>query len=1160
MLEGVQILDQGTALGFTAPSGATGPTALYAAGPVGGARLERAFTFTAPPTIEEIIPRVVNAGTRVRVQGLRLSTVAQLWLGGRALPILDKLPGELAFLVPEGLPPGPLTLRLEGPWGGATAPGGLELLDAPWQGDPQVLRVDPPFLPLEGGRLQVSACALASEPAPTFLLGAVPGLLLDHPVGSCTWLLHFPAFGGPGVLRLEIQSSQGPLQGPEVVIFQKPELTALLPSEGPLQGLPQVLLSGQALDGVTAVHVGARSAPILERGPQRLLVAMPDGGPGKRTLRLTTAYGEWAFRDLWTYLPANPALVSVTPGDASLAGGTLVELRGAGLGAGLRVFFGDLEADLEYQSGDSLALVRTPAVPIPGDLALRLEAPSGELRWAAPFNFFDPTDWNSGGLWGGTLEGDLNLAVLDNRDWDPVPGATVLVSCPSFSGWRTGLTDDRGLLTISEAGLRGPCSVHVSRLGSEASSVVGTSARNATLFLTVPKPTGPGGGGTDPPADGLVKVSLLDARKYSQAPAGDCSTYPKTDAFCLPCLDNPDCPEGSQCVPFGRTGTYCSLPCGADQDCPDRARCAGLGNRGRFCILAAGEAGVRCFFSQDGPYASSLALAPALPLEDETLNLELVASPGERALVCFLGYTDFVSGRFVPQTLALRRHLTVYPGAKVTLPPLVPEHRLDGRLLVHLPDPPRPPNALSSILAFIELGSDGFIPLPSSAQEAAGTSLELTSLPLAFEGSLEGASLLVQGAVWEGSLDALPVSRIQRTLPRPDPGASLVAVQGGKALPQAEAPPGALRTVARLGEALVFAGDGGEALWLFPGGSARRQLLPVDGSMVASAVAGQVLYLGGASGALVALESQGEARLLGSLFGGPVVALAGNPAGRLVAAGEGQLAEFRDGELTGRTRVALMVRALGFLGQELLVLAEDGGVFARTPSLEWQALPKAPCVGQRLGALDDGTLLLTGRDCVALLLQDGTWLDPGAPAGNWQAGTGASAQALWLVDLKGRVVGLAGGLWQELTQVAGQRPLVAVLDGAQALLVAGAPGLSFHPMMGMPEFLSPLAGQAWDQQHLSWTNGQEGAEDSFNLLYLEDPYGRTIWRITSAGGVHDFTLPDFSSQGFSPLAAKAAGLRIYSVRKEDHDFRRFNLYDFNTRLWGAWAYEDLGFR
>jgi hypothetical protein len=86
-------------------------------------------------------------------------------------------------------------------------------------------------------------------------------------------------------------------------------------------------------------------------------------------------------------LPSTPALVGLSPDTGPASGGTRVELRGADLRPGARVFFGDQQAArVEWLRTDLVAAITAPAAP--GVVDVRLEnpdGPAGVLRGAFTF-------------------------------------------------------------------------------------------------------------------------------------------------------------------------------------------------------------------------------------------------------------------------------------------------------------------------------------------------------------------------------------------------------------------------------------------------------------------------------------------------------------------------------------------------------------------------------------------------------------------------------------------------------------------------------------------------------------------------------------------------------------------------------------------------------
>lgn len=103
-------------------------------------------------------------------------------------------------------------------------------------------------------------------------------------------------------------------------------------------------------------------------------------------------------------------------------------------------------------------------------------------------NDVKPEMYAGGGTGGGSIDGRLNVYVVDAADDSPLEGALVMLGDGTTD---QGTTDKDGLITFRRAGLAGPVTVTAGITGYATSTVVGLDAANFTLTLgsrTAPAP------------------------------------------------------------------------------------------------------------------------------------------------------------------------------------------------------------------------------------------------------------------------------------------------------------------------------------------------------------------------------------------------------------------------------------------------------------------------------------------------------------------------------------------------------------------------------------------------------------------------------------------------------------------------------------------------
>jgi len=142
---------------------------------------------------------------------------------------------------------------------------------------------------------------------------------------------------------------------------QKPAVTGLAPSEGPLAGGTQVVISGSHFKSPATVSFGgAEAGEVTVESPTRIDAVSPAGtGAGAVDVTVTTGAGTSAAgpADRFSYDEA-PTVTAVEPDEGPAAGGTPVAIAGSGFTAGSTVSFGGTEAsDVTVQAPDMISAV-----------------------------------------------------------------------------------------------------------------------------------------------------------------------------------------------------------------------------------------------------------------------------------------------------------------------------------------------------------------------------------------------------------------------------------------------------------------------------------------------------------------------------------------------------------------------------------------------------------------------------------------------------------------------------------------------------------------------------------------------------------------------------------------------------------------------------------
>ena len=1217
------VIDEHTATVLT-PPGQTGTVAVAAANADGSGQLENAFTYHQPPLLEKVTPAVLpfkpTGGGQIVLQGHGLSgALLKVWLtGANGAIAADVVATDGETLVAKlGLEPasGAYDVSVQQADGVAMLPQALALVDMPLKGASPTDTLPPwalwtvtpsaqPVNQLAPVLLGVSGHALPAQwQQAQVAFGMLPAKVLSATVDA----------DGAGA-TLEVQPPVTPetnlpqsvnvdvLVGNHTVEktlgFQylpaSLHIDAMAPQQvAPAGGTAFTLtwsphFAGQAQPA--AVRIGALPASQLHvTGAGALTGVAPPGAPGPADVTLILADGTQAtlFHGV-QYVGAEHAIYAVLPAVGAQAGGTWCNVIGEGLD-GLHAvrFNGALATDVKVHDG-GWATLRTPrGDPGPADVEV-MWSPTTRRTLANGFTYFDPKAGN-GGTWGATIGESLNVTVVRRSDsTTAIPGALVIATSGATT-WQ-GFTDDRGQITFSGPGMAAPVNVHASKNGFTAGSLIALSAENATIRLSSTTSSSGNGGGDQPvaPPNGTITGTVLDAEKYTVLPAGTCGSDTVSGVNCLPCTSDAACGKNASCelinladATTASDGGSCAAVCVSLTDCPDGFTCSqfGAGSDARWrCRPRVGDSQVRCEPASPGIYGSGSPQPTGIV--DAAGNYALSVTPGATAVICRSGYVDSHTGDFVALALGVTRNLFTNPGQTVTGVAVHVRVPLNREIRVHMVALPMGPDTdgdQRSVVAAIDLGADGYIPMGQTATKQKTDTLLLTGQPSDALFQDDGASLRYEfyGGI-ATSYGGPPMSSSSA------PGRTVVGLEhaavwhpGALEPVTAKTAPGALHAFATAGEARVAVGDGGHiASWT--GADFTVQASPTAKQLNAvwldPATAGLNGWAGGQDGVLVRRTPLGWT-LWPQGLGKSVVALQGRNADDVWALHEDGSLHHWSGDAAGKWQAIpgpmapagqpVAFHALGLLTGNGLLLAGAGGALwlgkpiVNTNNFVWLVQASGTSAAIRaILMLPDGSAWLAG-DRGYLAAMDGNGV-AGVNAGTFKNLLGLYAAAdgsIHAVGQTGTWVRVLGNGKVEDHSVADLpvelRGVLPTFDGG--LVAAGEPVVEMGPYLEMPYLTQPMANAVLGQT-LDWI-AAPGHAPTLNLIRIADATYTTRWEIYLHGNAMHADLPDFPALAqFSPLPAGQLYVRHWRILVPQLDIDALNPKLMSQAYWVSWAY------
>jgi hypothetical protein len=144
-----------------------------------------------------------------------------------------------------------------------------------------------------------------------------------------------------------------------VVNETAPDIVAVTPADGPVEGGTTVLIRGTHLGEIVGVSFGSVPATSFTPISNTEVRAVAPAGTGIVDITVTSAYGTSPITpaDHYTYV-AVPTVTRISPSHGSTAGGGVITITGQNLGSPIAVYFGAVKAKLKkLVSADKIEVI-----------------------------------------------------------------------------------------------------------------------------------------------------------------------------------------------------------------------------------------------------------------------------------------------------------------------------------------------------------------------------------------------------------------------------------------------------------------------------------------------------------------------------------------------------------------------------------------------------------------------------------------------------------------------------------------------------------------------------------------------------------------------------------------------------------------------------------
>jgi len=464
-------VDSATQITATTPAGISGPSDVRVTIPNGTNAANTLYTYEAPPTVAAVFPASGNpaGGDSIAITGTSFARATAVSFGGVPAPSFTvNSPTQITVTTPPGSG-GPVSVLV-------TTPSGTSALNSifTYIPPPTVTAVTPHNGSTLYGRTDVTITG-TNFTSVTFVTFAGKAAS-SFTVNSSTQITALPPTGSPGPASVLVTTPSGTNMANTLFTYvAQPVISAVSPAAGSTLGGTVVTLTGDHLNGATAVTFGGATATSFTVDSQTQITATtpPRNHPGAVSVLVTTAGGtNW---ERWFTYVSPPTISAVTPATGSTIGGSVVTITGTNLSGASSVSFGGTAAT-SFTVDSSTQITATTPAGSAGTVSVLVTTSGGTTAANTLFTYvLPPTISAVTPAIGSTLGGTVVTITGTNFN-----GATAV----SFKGAvATSFTVNSStqITATTPAGAVGAASVLVTTPGN-------TNAAN-TLFAYVPPPT-----------------------------------------------------------------------------------------------------------------------------------------------------------------------------------------------------------------------------------------------------------------------------------------------------------------------------------------------------------------------------------------------------------------------------------------------------------------------------------------------------------------------------------------------------------------------------------------------------------------------------------------------------------------------------------------------
>ena len=356
--------------------------------------LANAYTYQAPPEIIPAITKIsptsgkLEGGELIYIDGKDFVEGLKVYMGGKVAQ-LNTYYGKTRINVkaPPGDAPGTVDVKVVNPDGKEAVLANAYTYQAPPEMIPAITKITPTSGKLEGGELIYIDGKDFVEGLKVYMGGKEAQLYTYY--GPKRINVKAPPGDAPGTVDVKVVNPDGKeavlanaytYQAPPEMI---PAITKIYPTSGKLEGGELIYIDGKDFVEGLKVYMGGKEAQLSTYyGTKRINVKAPPGdAPGTVDVKVVNPDGKEAtLTAAYTYLADSaPQVKSVTPSSGLLTEEKEVYVLGAYLQPDVKVFFGDIQADILAYYTDGYVKVKAPVANTEGTVDITVVNPDGQF-------------------------------------------------------------------------------------------------------------------------------------------------------------------------------------------------------------------------------------------------------------------------------------------------------------------------------------------------------------------------------------------------------------------------------------------------------------------------------------------------------------------------------------------------------------------------------------------------------------------------------------------------------------------------------------------------------------------------------------------------------------------------------------------------------------